>query len=258
MMRLLVAAAILAAAAPQLQNPRRGDPEAIRQGAAIYRERCAECHGADAKGVRGPDLTGLWTSDGADQRVFQTIRAGVPGSIMPPTSAPDAEIWAVAAYLRSLGPSSAPAAATSGSSASGGRTFWRLCGDCHRVGRFGGRLGPDLSTVGARRSKAQLAAAIREPGGSVAAGYEVVTLVTRDGERIRGVRKGEDAFSIQIMDTRERLQGYLKADLREVIREPGSLMPRFDRDRLSDGELDDLLAFLAGLDSDEAAARAHP
>src|SRR5581483_2178605 len=87
-MRLLIAAAIVAAAAPQLQNPRRGDPEAIRQGAAIYRERCAECHGADAKGVRGPDLTGLWTSDGADRRVFQTIRAGVPGSIMPPSSAP--------------------------------------------------------------------------------------------------------------------------------------------------------------------------
>src|SRR5437773_322168 len=31
-------------------------------GAAMFRERCAECHGADAKGERGPDLTRLWTT----------------------------------------------------------------------------------------------------------------------------------------------------------------------------------------------------
>ena len=48
-------------------------------------------------------------------------------------------------------------------------------------------------------------------------GYEAVTLVTRSGDRIRGVRKNEDEFSVQIMDMRERLQGYLKANLAEPI-----------------------------------------
>ena len=43
-----------------------------------------------------------------------------------------------------------------------------------------------------------------------------MTLVTRDGQRIRGVKKNEDEFSIQIMDMRERLQGYLKANLTEI------------------------------------------
>jgi hypothetical protein len=74
-----------------------------------------------------------------------------------------------------------------------------------------------------------------------------VTLVTRDGKRIRGVRKGEDPFSIQIMDTRERLQGYVKADLRDVSRDPQSLMPGFGVDRLADRDLEDLLEFLATL-----------
>ena len=37
-------------------------------------------------------------------------------------------------------------------------------------------------------------------------GYESVTLVTKDGQKIRGVKKNEDVFSIQIMDTRERIQ----------------------------------------------------
>ena len=56
-------------------------------------------------------------------------------------------------------------------------------------------------------------------------GYEPVTLVTRDGQRIRGVRKNEDEFSIQIMDMRERLQGFLKANLTEVTDEKQSVMP---------------------------------
>ena len=74
-----------------------------------------------------------------------------------------------------------------------------------------------------------------------------MTLVTRDGQQMKGTRKGEDAFSIQIMDTRERLQGFLKANLREAIRDKKSLMPDFGPDRLSDGELNDLLAFLGTL-----------
>ena len=84
-------------------------------------------------------------------------------------------------------------------------------------------------------------------------GYRPVTVVTRDGERVRAVTKGEDAFSIQILDTRGRLQGYVKADVQEVIREERSLMPQFGPDRLSDEELDDLLQYLGtlrGADSD--------
>jgi hypothetical protein len=74
-----------------------------------------------------------------------------------------------------------------------------------------------------------------------------VTLVTRDGERVRGVRKNEDEFSIQIMDTRERLQGYLKSNLTEVTMDKQSVMPTYGSDRLPDRDLDDLLRYLATL-----------
>ena len=78
-------------------------------------------------------------------------------------------------------------------------------------------------------------------------GYEAVTLVTRDGERIRGVKKNEDEFSIQIMDTRERLQGYLKSNLTTFTIEKQSLMPVYGPDRVSDRDLDDLLQYLTTL-----------
>ena len=78
-------------------------------------------------------------------------------------------------------------------------------------------------------------------------GYQPVTLVTRDGQRIRGVKKNEDAFSVQIMDTRERIQGYVKADLKELIDEETSLMPDFGSDRMPDADLTDLVTYLRTL-----------
>jgi putative heme-binding domain-containing protein len=94
---------------------------------------------------------------------------------------------------------------------------------------------------------AALAQAIREPSASMPGGFQTVTLVTRDGQRIRGTRKSEDAFSIQIMDERGQLQGYLKSTLREVVSEKSSLMPAFGPERLTDRDLDDLLQFLGTL-----------
>jgi len=78
----------------------------------------------------------------------------------------------------------------------------------------------------------------------IAPGYQPVTLVKTDGTRIRGEKKNEDAYSIQIMDTREQLQGYRKSELREVIAETRSLMPDFTAERVSEGDFRDVLGYL--------------
>ena len=236
-----------AAAAPQDRaagNPGGGDPATLRAGTALFRERCTECHGADAKGVAGHDLTRLWTSGATDERVFQTIRGGVPNTLMPSTSAPDAEVWALVSYLRSLnGPGTT--AAAEGNVDNGERIFWSSCGRCHTVNGRGGPLGPDLSRIAQSRSRESLARAIRDPNTSVVDGYRPVTIVTRDGQRIRGARKSEDAFSIQIMDEGGQLRGYLKAGVREVVHDTSSLMPAFGPDSVNDRDMGDVLAFLA-------------
>ena len=233
-------------ASAQGGNPYEADRAAIRAGAALYGPRCAECHGADAKGINGPDLTLLWAFGTSDDRVFQVIQRGVSGSIMPSSDAPDREIWAVVAYLKSVSTVS-PFENDRGDAERGQEVFSSTCVRCHRVSGTGGRLGPDLSRIAVIRSRDAMARAIRDPSASVAAGYRAVTLVTRDGRRVRGATKGEDAFSIQVVDTDERLQGYLKAELDEVIHEERSLMPMFDPDRLSERDLDDLLRYLGTL-----------
>lgn len=239
----LALGAWVAAQAPPTQAP-PGDDAQARTGAPLFRERCAECHGADGKGVAAHDLTRLWSAGATDNQVFQTIRNGVPNTIMPSSTAPDDQLRALVAYLRSIS-DSPNTVEISGNAVNGERVFWASCGTCHKVNERGGRLGPDLSRV--NQSRDQLVAAIRTPSASLATGFEPVTLVTRDGRRVRALRKSEDAFSIQVMDAQERLQGYLKGDLREVVRETTSMMPAFGTDKLSGGDLDDLLRFLATL-----------
>jgi putative heme-binding domain-containing protein len=212
-------------------------------GAALFRERCADCHGADAKGGRGPDLTRLWASEDADQRAMQAVRSGVPGSIMPASTAPDEEIRAIVGYLRSI--SAARAEAVPGNPDVGEQIFVASCSSCHRIAGRGGFLGPDLSRIAATQSSELLTRAIRDASATFAAGYEPVTLITHDGRQIRGVRKAEDAFSIQIMDVSGRLQGFSKDRLWDVSRDRKSLMPDFGPDRLSESSLTDLLAYLA-------------
>jgi putative heme-binding domain-containing protein len=249
MFRGVLAAIVGLAAAGVVSSPATGAAQATAappSGAALYAARCADCHGADATGVRGPDLTRLWGAGATDDRVFQTIRQGVPGSIMPGTTAPDGEVRALVAYLKALGTAGA-AAGPRGSVAQGEQAFWATCGGCHRVGARGGRLGPDLTRIGVTQSGEALRTAIRRASAAITPGYQSVTLVTAGGARIRGLRKGEDAFSVQILDTRERLQGYLKADLASVARDTQSLMPDYGPDRLPDTALDDLVTFLSSL-----------
>jgi putative heme-binding domain-containing protein len=235
-------------------NPHLGKPDSIRSGMALYRIRCADCHGLDASGYRGPDLKTLVAGGVSDERLFQTIRKGVPGTEMPSTEAPDNDLLLIIAYLHSVGTVSAPETPV-GNVDNGAKLFSAQCASCHRVGGKGGRIGPDLTRVGIARSRTVLVREIRTPSEVIAPNYETVTLVTKDGQRIRGAKKNEDVFSIQVMDTRERIQGYLKSNLQDVVYEKVSLMPEYGPARLSDKDLNDLVGYLSTLRGSEMAVR---
>ena len=95
--------------------PLRPQAQDVSTGAALFGERCAVCHGGDARGAIGPSLVTLWASGATDERVLRTIRQGVPGSAMPPSMAPDDELRAIVAFLKTL------AAPAPGAAAGGGR-----------------------------------------------------------------------------------------------------------------------------------------
>jgi putative heme-binding domain-containing protein len=231
------------------KNPFEGNPDAIRSGMGMFRSRCADCHGMDARGVRAPDLTQVWASGRTDPGLHGTVKGGVPGTEMPAFGGPrmtDEDIWKVLAYLRTVA-APAPSDPPRGNAHNGERLFRVHCASCHRANGRGGRLGPDLSRVGIARTRAAMTRQIRGAVEDFGPGYEPVTLTSPGGQQIRGVKKNEDLFSVQIMDTRERIQGYLREDMKSVTNDKQSAMPAFTVDKLSESDLDDVLAYLSTL-----------
>ena len=231
-------------------NPLAGNAEAIRFGMGLFRARCADCHGMDARGVRAPDLTQVWASGRTDDGLFKTLRNGVPGTEMPafvPPRATDTEAWQILAYLRTQA-AQAPNDPPRGNAENGQRLFRANCAGCHRVnGTTGGRFGPDLSRVGLSRTRDVMVRQIRGATEDFRPGYEPVTITPANGQPIRGVKKNEDLFSVQIMDARERIQGYEKDQVRAVTNDAKSAMPVYGPDRLSESDLDDLIRYLQTL-----------
>jgi putative heme-binding domain-containing protein len=214
-----------------------------------FRQRCADCHGTDGRGVRGPDITQIWSSGRTDPGLFKTIRTGVPGTEMPSFTAPrtsDRDVWQILAYLRTLA-TPAPAEPPRGNAENGARLFKAQCASCHRVNAEGGRIGPDLSRIGSARPRDVLVARIRRGSETFRPGFEPVTITPESGPPISGVKKNEDLFSVQVMDTRERIQGYEKDKVASVVNGTRSAMPVFGPDRLSDSDLDDLVRYLQTL-----------
>jgi putative heme-binding domain-containing protein len=235
------------AQAPPASNPLQGDPDAIRYGMGLFRSRCADCHGMDAKGVRGPDITQVWASGRTDPGLFTTIKNGIPNTEMPANPRlNDREAWQLLAYLRTLA-ASAPSDPPRGNAQNGERLFRANCATCHRVNNTGGRLGPDLSRIGSARARDALVLRIRRGLETFASGYEPVTLTPQNGQPVRGVKKNEDLFSVQVMETNERIQGYEKDKLKVVENGTRSVMPAFGPDRLSDSDVDDVVRYLQTL-----------
>jgi cytochrome c oxidase cbb3-type subunit 3 len=88
------------------ENPLAHDARAIEMGKRLYiAMNCADCHGYDAKGAMGPDLTdNYWRYGGTPAAIYNSIVQGRPqgmpawGSALPPI-----EVWRLTAYIQSLG-----------------------------------------------------------------------------------------------------------------------------------------------------------
>ena len=229
-------------------NPLAGNADAIRFGTGLYRARCADCHGMDARGIRAPDLTQVWASGRTDDGLFKTReeRSSRHRNARGRAHACSInEIWQILAYLRTLA-ASAPTDPPKGNAENGQRLFRANCAGCHRVDGTGGRLGPDLSRVGSARTRDMMVRQIRGATEDFRPGYEPVTLTGTDGQAIHGVKKNEDNFSVQIMDTRERIQGYQKDKMKSTD-DTKSAMPTYGPDRLKESDLDDLVRYLQTL-----------
>jgi PQQ-dependent dehydrogenase (methanol/ethanol family) len=220
------------------QNPAR-----IEMGHKLFQKNCSACHGSEAKGGRGPDLTtGHWKSGSSDADILRNILTGIAGTQMPAFPMPEDEGRAIVVWLRSLR-SAGPEEQVTGDPRAGRALFFggAGCSRCHMFGGQGGRLGPDLSRIGEEKHVSELKEAITKPDASLREGYQTAEVHTAEDGVIRGVVKNEDTFSLQMMDEHEKLHMFVKTGLTEVARTQKSLMPA---PGVSAADLDNLIAFL--------------
>ena len=101
------------AEAAKLKNPVASSPESIAAGKALFTRQCAPCHGINATGGSGndisppsPDLTDAeWQHGSTDGEIFTNIKDGIPPDLnMGPfgSQLKEPDIWNVVNYIRSI------------------------------------------------------------------------------------------------------------------------------------------------------------
>jgi mono/diheme cytochrome c family protein len=103
---LLVAATLIAGAAwaEVLTNPLTATPEVVTEGKRLYNKTgCIACHGNNARGAVGPDLTDdEWLRQPTDEMIFKTIKKGRAGTAMSGfgNDLTDEQIWTIITWLK--------------------------------------------------------------------------------------------------------------------------------------------------------------
>lgn len=220
----------------------------VQAGEAHFDRHCSRCHGIGGTGgERGPDLTSGFRRANTDGGLFVVVRDGVPNTEMRGISRDqtDQTVWQIIAYLRSL--TGGVRVDVPGDAAAGAQVYASAdCASCHMIAGEGGLDGPDLSTIGSRRSPEELRSDLVSPNERVQPDWWSMRVVHRDGTRVEGRRMGEGTYSVRILDDAGRMWSFEKRDLAESQRIETSTMPSY-ASTLSADQLEDLVAYLYGL-----------
>src|SRR5450631_2601559 len=184
--KLVIVFAVLGAGMAAAQNP-------------LFTEKCAVCHGAEAKGGdRGPALANnrrLGTRSLED--LMAIIKNGTPGG-MPGFPLIENQIRQLASYVHSLN-ATAFELMPEGDVTAGERFFFGQgkCGSCHAAnGRGNSSNGPDLSNIGRQMTLEELDTALSDPSARIADGYSVASVTLNNGSVLKGFARSRSIHDV--------------------------------------------------------------
>lgn len=121
------------------------------------------------------------------------------------------------------------------------------CASCHTIAGQGGKVGPDLTKIGAIRKRRDLLEAIMFPSASFARGYKTWTIVTDSGRVHSGLITRETTDSLMLRKSDLSEVRISRGSIDEMREATTSVMPEGLYHRLTNQELSDLLEYLASL-----------
>ncbi len=143
------------------------------------------------------------------------------------------------------------AAAKAGGDARRGAEVFRsaqfACLGCHKVGKAGGMIGPDLSKVGSCLTPELIVEALLWPKRQVKDEYKAHSVITTDGRVLQGYKTSENERELVLRDPPTGLPIRVLKNTIEECREIGTLMPEGLAAAMTASERRDLVRFLIEL-----------
>ena len=120
------------------------------------------------------------------------------------------------------------------------------CLVCHRIGELGGRIGPDLSTIGRIRTARDIYESVLYPSESIARDFETfeITVKTKDSPVQVGLIDAQTTEGLELIGLSGQKQIIPHDEVASIKRIPVSLMPMGLDQTLTPEELRNLVAYL--------------
>ena len=122
-----------------------------------------------------------------------------------------------------------------------------MCQTCHAIGGAGGKIGPDLSSLGTSSPIDNIIQSLLAPNESIKEGYELQRVVKKDGSSVMGYLAGDGASALVIRNVAGIEESIPKAQIDVHENVPGSLMPPGLTAGLDKKEFVDLVGYLSKL-----------
>lgn len=120
------------------------------------------------------------------------------------------------------------------------------CMKCHGIAGSGGRVGPDLSSIGASAQVDYLVESLLVPGKAVKEAYHSLIVETDEGQIVTGIQVRRDDQELVLRDAEDR-ETVIPLSSIEEEEIGGSIMPAGLVDALTQAEMVDLVRFLSVL-----------
>lgn len=137
-----------------------------------------------------------------------------------------------------------------GDPARGERVYRRAelgCVLCHSIGGVGGKVGPDMTSLGAAAPADYLVESLLLPNAKIKEGFHGITVETKDDLEYNGILVRETGQEVVLRNAQNQEVSVAKSNIRKRANAQTSLMPTGLVDALPESERNDLIAFLSRL-----------